>query len=115
MEPLLDGGWPADFTFSDIVQELVAIANGDDPRILKGEASRASLAAPTRFSKEAPGAYLVQGAGRTRSKGGVRRELIEDCFATLFDTYNSWRQEGRRKLGSEYLDWLLTAAVQTKS
>jgi hypothetical protein len=52
--------------------------------------------------------------GRLRLKAAERQKIIEDSFATTFLTYNKWRQEAVKKLGSDYVERFLHTAVEVK-
>lgn len=115
MQPLLADNWPGDFAFNDLVQELFAIANGDEPRILKGASKQGKFGSAHALLERKLEAHIwYKVLGHLGLKAALRRDLIEESFATPFDTYNSWRREGRRKLGSDYVERLFVTAVAAK-
>lgn len=115
MEPLLAENWPSDFTFGDVVKELMAIANGDDPRILKGKSKQGKFGSAHALLENKLEAHVwYKVLGHLGVKAEARRAIIEDNFATTFDTYNSWRREARRKLGPDYVERFLVTAVEAK-
>lgn len=108
VEPLLSDNWPADFSYAELVGEVIAIANGDRPKILKGKkiSGKARNAhALLELKLVALGWYsLLRTLGL---KANERQELILSSYNVTWSAVDKWKKEGREKLGAEYVDGFL--------
>jgi len=108
LEPLLADEWPEDFTFSDLKEELFAIANGDAPRIIKSEGKQGRFRnahALLERKLECRGWYKVLGELDVRA--AERQALVMECYGISNDAFQKWRQEAKDKLGSDYVERFL--------
>jgi hypothetical protein len=115
LKPLLEDNWPCDFTFSEVVNELFAVANGDEPRILKGKGKQGKFGSAHALLERKLEAHLwYKVMGRLGLKAADRQKIIEDSFAITFLTFNKWRQEAVRKLGSDYVERFFHTGIEAK-
>lgn len=115
LEPLLADGWPTDFTYADVVKELYGIANGDAPRLLKGEGKQGkSLNAHALLEKKLEAHLWYKVLGKLGMKAPDRQAVLIDSYGITFDAYNKWRKEAKDKLGRDFVDRYLVTAVNSK-
>jgi hypothetical protein len=114
MEPLLAEAWPSDFTFQEMVEELFAIANGDEPTILKGKGKQGKSGnAAAQLERKMDAHLWYKVLRRLGVKASECQAIIEDCF-TPMDTFRKWRGEAIKKHGLNYVEWFFLAGLQGK-
>lgn len=112
LQPLLGDGWPADFSYAELVLELFGIANGDAPRILLPAGKRGRFPnAHALLEKKLDAHVWYKVLGHLGMKTASRKMLIEEAFVVTFETFNDWRKEARKKLTPDYVDRYLVTAV----
>lgn len=112
LQPLLGDGWPADFSYSDLVVELFGIANGDAPRMLLPAGKQGRFPnAHALLEKKLDAHVWYKVLGHLGMKPADRKTLIEAAYGAPPETYNDWRKEARKKLSPDYVERYLVTAV----
>lgn len=116
MEPLLADGWPDDFAYSEIVQELFSIANGDHPRLLKGSGKQGKSIHAHALLEERIDAHVWYKVLRNFGSNAPEvQSIVFQSYGITSEAYNKWRQEASKKLGADYVRRYLVTAVATYS
>lgn len=113
LKPLMGGNWPADFDFDELVNELFAVANGDAPRMLKGQGKQGKFSNAHALAEKKLDAHVwYKVLGRLGLKAAPRQNLISEHYNVADGAFQKWLQELKRKLGADHVDRYLVTAVR---
>lgn len=115
LEPLLNDNWPVDFTFCEMLTDLFAIANGDEPRILKSEGRQGKFRNAHRLVEEKLDAHVWYKVLRELGEKAARVQgIVFPSYGITKDAFDKWRQEAADKLTKDYVQRYLVTAVDAK-
>jgi len=116
LAPLLSHDWPAGFTFDELVNDLFAVANGDEPRIIRRDGKQGRFWNAHALVEKKLDAHVWYKVLSELGQGApARQAAIIEAYGITFDAFNKWRREAQGKLGGDYVARYLVTAVDAKA